>query len=504
MILTCAQMKAVEEEAFKAGVLAEPLMEEAGMAIGRAILDFLRPSRPGTVIAFCGKGNNAGDALVASRYLQEHGWRPHVRLCSDEEDLSALTKRELEELRAEVACPPIAGAAELDEIARHAEGPLVLLDGFLGIGAGGDPREPIAGLIREMNRVREDYHAVSVAIDIPSGLNGDTGEAGDPCVLADLTCTVAHCKSGLIADRATAQVGRLAVLPLEALETYSGDRSVDVLTPHFLRPLLRRRNFDSHKGNYGRIGIVAGSVGFFGAGRLSSMAAVYGGGGLVTLYVPEDAYSLVATAVIPEVMVKPVRSYNSILEDPLDAIGLGPGLGFDHESEIMKVIRDAEVPVVVDADALTMVARDLSLLGKVAGPRLLTPHPGEMHRLAPELDGKPRREIAETFAADRGVTLLLKGARTVIAEAGRPTRFNTTGNPGMGSGGMGDVLTGLAASLVGQGYSLIDAASLGAWLSGRSAELAVWGGAASPESLHAVEVAQNLGRAFQELRAGRV
>jgi len=504
MILTCAQMKAVEERAFERGVKAEPLMEEAGTAIGAAILDFFRPSSPGTVIAFCGKGNNAGDALVAARYLQEHGWRPYVRLSSDEENLSELSRKKLEELRAEVACPPIVGEEETHQIARHAAHPLVLLDGFLGIGAGGDPREPIASLIREMNAVRERHHGVSVAIDIPSGLNGDTGEVGTPCITADLTCTVAQCKAGLVADSATAQVGRLAVLPLDALETDSGDQSVEVLTPHSLRPLLKRRQFESFKGTYGRIGIVAGSVGYLGAARLCSMAAVLGGGGLVTLYVPEDAYPLLATSVIPEVMVKPIKSYSAVLDDSLDAIGLGPGLGFDHETEVMRLIRDAAVPMVVDADALTMVGRDREVLRKAAGPRLLTPHPGEMHRLAPELDGKPRREIAETFAANFRVTLLLKGSRTVITESDHPTRFNTTGNPGMGSGGMGDVLTGLSAALIGQGYSPLDAASLGGWVSGRSAELAVWGGLASPESLHAGEVAENLGLALNELRAGGI
>lgn len=504
MILTCEEMRAVEEAAFERGVEAEALMDEAGTALAHAILEALNGRPPGEVIAFCGKGNNGGDALVACRTLQEHGWRPHVRLASPPGELGELPRRKLQELTAEVACPPLGSSEEVHAVARRARHPLVLIDGLLGIGAKGDPREPIASRIRELNAVRAAAAGITFAVDLPSGVNGDTGEVGEPAVEADFTCTIAHCKRGLLADPATAKVGRLVRIPLSALETERGDSSAELLTPATLRPFLPPRHFDSHKGIYGRVGIVAGSVGFLGAARLSSMGAVLSGAGLVTLYVPEDAYPLLATSVIPEVMVKPVRHYDEVLEDRLDAVGLGPGIGFDHEQAVLRLIRDLPVPMVVDADALTMVAKDLGTLRAAGGPRVLTPHPGEMQRLDPRSAHAPRAETARRFSDETGVTLLLKGARTVIASPGLPLLFNSTGNPGMGSGGMGDVLTGSIAGLLAQGLAPARAAAVAAWASGRSAEACVWSARRSPESLRASDVATGLSQAFNSLREGRL
>jgi NAD(P)H-hydrate epimerase len=198
-------------------------------------------------------------------------------------------------------------------------------------------------------------------------------------------------------------------------------------------------------------------------------------------------------------MVKPVRDHREALEDRLDAIGIGPGLGSANDDAILAVVTSFPGPAVVDADALNALSRR-GLPAALAGPRLLTPHPGEMARLFPESVHLPRREAAERFAARHGVTLLLKGARTVIAEADAPTVFNTTGNPGMGSGGMGDALTGVCAALLAQKHSPREAAMLGAWLCGRAAERYVFGPNGSPESLVASEVIRDLGGAFRDLQ----
>jgi ADP-dependent NAD(P)H-hydrate dehydratase / NAD(P)H-hydrate epimerase len=488
MVVTATQMKAAEEMAFRSSATPGGLMEIAGEGIAGSIREFF--PHPGTVAVFCGKGHNGGDALVAARHLASAGWRVLVRLAADPKDLASLTGEHLARLPHESVVP------ELPET----RGPLVLLDGLLGIGSLGKPRGRIAELIVEMNRLRREQGGFTVAVDLPSGLEASTGEVCDPCVQADLTVTLGAVKSGLVADGATAKVGRLALVRLPGVTFPEGD-SAEVPMASDLRELLPVRDFDSFKGTYGRIGILAGSPGFLGAARLCSSAAVHSGGGLVTLYVLPEFHDLLATSCIPEVMVRKVSSYAEVLEERNDVLALGPGLGRDHDADLLRIVEEALVPCVVDADALNAVATSLSALGPARAPRLLTPHPGEMERLSPR-NGMTRRVWASDFTDRHPVTLLLKGARTIIAERGHPLSFNSTGNPGMGSGGMGDVLTGVCAALIGAGHSPRAAAILGACLCGRSAEIALAVGLVSQESLSASKVIDHLGQAFGSLRAG--
>jgi NAD(P)H-hydrate epimerase len=218
--------------------------------------------------------------------------------------------------------------------------------------------------------------------------------------------------------------------------------------------------------------------------------------------VTPDIYPLVAARVTPEVMVKATASCLTVLDERLDVLALGPGLGTQHAAEVLKLLQRARQPMVIDADALTMLAPRIDLLGRCAGPRLLTPHAGEMKRLDEGSAKRPRSETVGRFTAHHPSTLLLKGARTLIGEHGRAPSYNTTGSPGMATGGMGDVLTGVCAALAGQGLGLYDAARLGAWLCGRAAELAVFGGGESEESLVATHVIRRLGAACKNLRAG--
>jgi NAD(P)H-hydrate epimerase len=342
--------------------------------------------------------------------------------------------------------------------------------------------------------------AFSIAIDIPSGLEATTGQVFDPCVQADLTVTLGFPKTGLLADSATDHVGRLAVVSLRGVLASEGN-AASVATASSLRSYLPIRNFDTHKGNYGRIGIVAGSPGYLGAGRLCSSAAVHAGGGLVTLYALPETYERFSLLTIPEVMVQRVESYDQVLMERHDVLAIGPGLGRDHDQAICDLVEKAPIPCVVDADALNAVSQDMTLLNRCAGPRLLTPHPGEMERLDSQM-GRSRRLWAEEFVNRYPATLLLKGARTIVVEKGSSVSFNATGNPGMGSGGMGDVLTGVTAALIGSGRSPRDAAILGAWLCGRAAEIAIFNGADSQESLTASSVIDDLGAAFSALRSG--
>jgi NAD(P)H-hydrate epimerase len=481
MILSPRQMIEAEREAFSGGADACALMESAG----RRMAEFVWQNHPapGHCIAYAGKGHNGGDVLVAARHLAESGWTLEVVLPAS--PLAPLTASRLEMLP-----PARSGTAGI---------PPVVLDGLIGVGAAGAPRGAIADAIREINRLRETRAAWVLAADVPSGLDAGTGVPADPCVRADATVTVGFAKSGLVADAATDFVGRIAIASLDEITPPAGGDPACVLTPNLLADLLPPRNFDTHTGMAGRVAVVAGSVGFTGAARLCAGGAVRGGAGLVTLCVKPDLYPILAPSVIPEVMVRPVDSYAEILGARWDVIAIGPGLSTAHADEILAVVRGAESPCVVDADALNVVARDPSVLGHCAGPRLLTPHPGEMERLF-SCGGRSRAAWAGDFVSKYPATLLLKGARTIICERGHPAAYNSTGHPGMAGGGMGDVLTGVAAALIAQGRSPLEAARLGAWICGRAAEIAVASGA-SQESLRADDVSCRLGAAFRSLRA---
>ena len=474
----------VEQAAFATGIAPAALMESAG----KEMADFVRQNhpRPGLCRVFAGKGHNGGDVLVAARHLATAGWS--VETILPESPLAPLTEAQLRRL--DGIGPPEAAI------------PLVVLDGLLGIGAKGNPRGRTASGIREINDLRKNSAAWVLAADLPSGLDADTGLPGDPCVRADATMTMGFAKPGLLSDDAVNFVGRLAVAALDGLVAPGPlADGPQLITPSLLRPHLPPRDFDTHKGMAGRVAIVAGSPGFSGAARLCSAAAVAGGAGLVTLFVKKDVYPLLASAIIPEVMVRQVESYEEVLRDRWDAIALGPGLSTRSADEILSVVRGAKPPCVVDADALNVVSESPGILNGCAGPRLLTPHPGEMERLSPS-QGRSRLQWMREFVHQFPVTLLLKGARTIIGQADRPAAYNTTGNPGMASGGMGDVLTGITAALLAQGLGPYESAIVGAWVCGRSAEIAMSAGGESQESLRASHVIQNAGRAFRGLRGG--
>jgi NAD(P)H-hydrate epimerase len=497
MILSSREMKALEERAFADGITAEALMEEAGRKIAEAVRQFC--PYPGKCVVFFGKGHNGGDALVAARHLAHAGWTLEWKPAFPEDTWAPLTRKNWEAANKLIDEQPL--FAWLTQ--GHPPPPLVVLDGLLGIGAGGALREPIRSATREINRLRAGSHARVFAIDLPTGLDGDTGAADPDTVVADYTLTISFTKHALLADSATRFVGRLAVLPLEELSKRATDGSADtVATPENLRPALPRRNFDIHKGQCGRVGIIAGSRGFVGASIMAAEGCVRAGAGLITLFVTEDIYPIVVAAIDPEVMVSPVRSYLEVLEAKLDALAIGPGLGTSHAGEVRQIVERAPQPMVVDADALNILASNIHVLGRCAGPRLLTPHPGEMARLDSQARERSRRDTVEAFTARWPHVLLLKGSRTLIGQQGRPLSYNTTGSPGMATGGMGDVLTGVCGALAGQGLSLYDTARTGAWVCGRAAEIAVTVGGESEESLTPTGLLRHLGHAFSDLHAG--
>jgi NAD(P)H-hydrate epimerase len=250
------------------------------------------------------------------------------------------------------------------------------------------------------------------------------------------------------------------------------------------------------------VAILAGSEGTLGAAAMCAEGAVRGGAGLVNLFVPPEVYEIAATRTIPEVMVRKFTSVSEIITGDWQAIALGPGLGRKMEREILDLIARAPQPMVVDADGLNSLATDLMMLDLAHGPRLLTPHPGEMARLDPDSPRRSRSKTMERFIDRWPHTLLLKGARTVIGKRGRPLSYNTTGHPGMATGGVGDVMTGVLAALIGQGLPMYEAARVGAWVMGRAAERAVYQGGYSAETLSATALFAHLGPAFEDVRNG--
>jgi NAD(P)H-hydrate epimerase len=482
-------MRAAEEAAFAGGVEVEALMDRAGAGIARAVSQFFPD--PGKAIVFAGKGHNGGDGLVAAALLQQAGWEIDLRLIFPEEDCAELTQKKIADFRRD-ELPLVQGRAEAGPSA------LILLDGLLGLGSKHLLREPVRTAAQEINRLRREENAFVFAVDLPTGLDGDNGDRDPDCVVADFTLTIGFAKHGLVAEHALDLVGRLEIVPLPDLVIAPSPANDLMATQHSLRSILPRRKFNAYKNEFGRIGVVAGSQGFIGAALMTTQGALRAGAGLVELFVPKEIYPIVAAAAPAEAMVKPIRSYRDLLEEKMDAWALGPGLGRSEAKEIMKLIERVAAPMVVDADGLNILSGDVEVLKRCAGPRLLTPHPGEMKRLVDP--GKMSRAgIARNFADHFSVTLLLKGARTIVAERSRPLSYNSTGNPGMATGGMGDVLTGVCAGLIGQGVSLYDAARVGAWACGRAAEIAVFEKGESEESLLPRDVLDHLGAAFNEL-----
>src|SRR5258708_40165 len=320
VILTAAQMQALEQRAFAEGIDQEGLMDVAGIGIAREILR--QETRRGICILYLGKGNNAGDALVVGSVLQNGGWSVLARFSDAPENLGPLPRKKLRSF----GSPPRRFHGHPATLSQS-------LPGILGIGSRPGLKPELKAMTREMNQLRSSLRAMAYAVDVPTGV---TEEGVDPeAVVADITVTVGFPKQCLFRDDATNFVGKIQCVPLDALserqvDDASRDRFADA---NELSALLPRRKFDSHKGDFGRIGIVAGSLGFVGAGVLSSLSAVKAGGGLVTLYtIADDSYPLLAVKAAPEVMVKPVHDYREVLYARLTAICIGPGLGTAHET----------------------------------------------------------------------------------------------------------------------------------------------------------------------------
>lgn len=490
--VTADEMRQIEEVAFRAGATPAGLMETAGRRLGQALVRFYPV--PGTAVAYLGKGHNAGDALIALRELRAAGWRIAVRAAFPEVEWASLTRAVFRDLgEVQVLGQPIDGV--------ETKRPLLLLDGLVGIGSRGPLRGPLADLASEMNALRDSCGARIVAVDLPSGLDPDSGEILSGAVLADVTFTVGVPKRGVLDSRAVNAVGAIALVPLTELPVPDGG-DFGLISPQTFPATSGPRPFEFHKGLAGRVGILAGSSTYRGAAILAATGALRGGAGLVTLHVPQEIVDRVSVGCPPEVIVRGYGSIEELLELSCDAWVAGPGLGpLDPKATraLLQLLERGTIPCVVDADALNAVAQAGSA-ARLPSTHVITPHPGEFRRLAPDLEGTARESAARVFADRTSPVLVLKGARTLVTAAGQTLWCNSTGTPGMACGGQGDVLSGVIGALLAAGSAPIEAAARGAWLCGRASEIALSTRAQSEESLLPQDTLAHLGAAFLDWR----
>ncbi len=479
-IATATAIRSAEQQAFASGdQTSSGLMVAVGNRLCEA-LDARFGDRgrgqdclwsPERVIIYAGRGNNAGDAIGLAASFP---CPVLLRGVASADELSADAREQWGYLtNATIATEP-------PEPTAHS----LILDGLLGSGSSGPLRPETAALVREMNALRAaSPHSLTLAIDIPTGLL-----AGDdsPVVRADISTPIGCVKPAMLADGAEDFVGQL--LPIELPEVDIEPCSPDlVMDAPLLHAWLPPRPYSCFKNRAGRVAIVAGSVGMLGAAQMTAEAALAAGAGLVVLYCKPETYPLLAARVAAEVMVRPVPSYADIEEPRAQTLLIGPGLGQLPEAEPQALRALAESfcgTVVLDADALNCAAAEQWPLA--GHPNwVLTPHPGEMRRLAPQHAELPRREQVARFLEHFDGTLLLKGARTLIANR-ELCLCNSTGGPFMANGGQGDVLAGCISALAAQGLHPLHAAACGAFACGLAATRA-WQSRHYPRAVRATQ-----------------
>ena len=437
-----------------------------------------------------GKGNNGGDGLVAARHLVEAGLGVTLVYADAPEALrgEAAVQRDA---AAKLGIPVLVHGREAVDFSRCTG----IVDALLGTGSRGAPRGAYAALVKAAN----DSGKPIVSADVPSGLDADTGEVYEPCIQARVTVCLALLKRGLVQYPGASAAGRIVVRAIGIPTRLAPEHgpSVRLLTDEVLRGALRvdtgrLRVPDGHKGTYGHVLLAAGSLPMSGAGLLSAKAALRAGCGLATWALPAALLPHVI-GTVPELMLAAAvdgdsgewnaASASAVLRlaESRDVLATGPGLGrFKGDTDwLRRLWQHTDRPLVIDADALNMLAdagphgpRDW---GKRSAATILTPHPGEMGRLLGMSTQEVQRDRighAAQYAREQGVTLVLKGARTVIATPSGEAYINTTGHAGMATGGAGDVLTGIIAGLLAQGLGAEQAAAFGVYLHGQAAERA--------------------------------
>ncbi len=511
-VFTAEEMRRLDHRAIEElGIPGATLMESAGRGAAeaiRALLEELKFPRNARVAVVCGKGGNGGDGFVVARWLKKWGVRPDVLLACPEGEIGGDAGEMLRELKRIGVRPWLVedeGAAA--EALARAD---VVVDALLGTGARGAPAGAVARAIELVNASGRPV----VALDIPSGISAAGGPFPGPAIHAIVTLTFGGWKLGLIAGAGAELAGEVEVVPIGIPEAeVLRNVTTFVLEPEDVAPHFPRRPRDAHKGTYGHVLIVAGSLGKTGAAALAARAALRSGAGLVTVATPASQQPVVASLLL-EAMTEPLpetpgrtlsleaREVVAGLALRRDAVALGPGIGLDEETQAAArgLVQDLPKPMAVDADALTALAGHLEILRGAPAARCLTPHPGEMARMlgarAAEIQ-RDRIAAVRQFATRHGTHVVLKGARSVIGDPDGRVFVNPTGNPGMASGGTGDVLTGILGAFLARGMAPGAAIQSAVYLHGLAGDIAAE--RVGEEALVAGDVIEGLPEAFRRV-----
>jgi hydroxyethylthiazole kinase-like uncharacterized protein yjeF len=487
LLVTAEEMRRLDQRTIELGTPGRVLMERAGAGATRVLLEcFPRLRRKGRrAVIVAGKGNNGGDGFVIARLLRRRGIRTQVVLLGRAEAVSGDAAHALRAYRSGRApIDEVVDGHGLEALADRLQGADVVVDAIFGTGLD----KPVGGLHAEAIELINSCGAPVCAVDIPSGLHADTGLPMGAAIQAEATATFGFAKIGQVLVPGATYCGTLAVVDIglssEAIAAHPPRAAL--LDAEAVAALVPVRALDAHKGDCGHVLVIAGSFGKTGAAQLASRAAARVGAGLVTVVAPASLYAVYAAGVVEAMTEALPDDEGRIRFDPRrlaelvrgkTAVVIGPGIGTHEGAErtVRWLLSDTALPLVIDADAITVLARDLSPLRSAGRRAVLTPHPGEMSRLIGANTGavqSDRPGAARRFAVDHQCTLVLKGARTLIAGASGFVSVNPTGNPGMASGGMGDVLSGVVGGLLAQGLAPADAARLAVYLHGMVADQA--------------------------------
>ncbi len=448
------------------GISSLILMENAGIASVRLVISTLKEIKGKKVVIFCGPGNNGGDGLVVARHLFVSRFDVKIYLISGKTQ-SPERKINLE----------IVEKLGISQIKEFEDGDL-FVDALLGVGLSKSPEGKIKDCICFMNSSKTPI----ISLDIPSGLSSDTGFPLGDCIKATKTITFGLFKIGQVLYPGVEYVGELYLSRISQPDELSKDITTSLLTGKEMANFLPKRPLDSHKGDFGKVLVIAGSVGMTGAATLCCQGAMAMGGGLVYLGIPESLNDIME-AKLTEVITKPLpetkkrtlspSAYNGIMDlaKKCDVCIIGPGISKHNETKklIETLVSRLSIPIILDADGIRAISPDV-IKGKNI---LITPHPKELadfFKITVEDIEKDRIGVVRKVMEGYGISILLKGYRTIIGSNSQ-IHINPTGNPGMATGGSGDVLSGMIGSLVGQGLNLCDAASLGAYLHGLSGDI---------------------------------
>ncbi len=484
-LVTARQMKEIDRQAIEnLGIPGLTLMENAGRGVIEHLEKEVGNLRGKRVAVVCGPGNNGGDGFVCCRYLQAKGADPVCTLLGSLKNLKGDARTNAERLlQAGISIIELSNIADLETILQQAD---IVIDAIFGTGLSQPPQGLFAQAIAAINRAKR----YTVSVDLPSGVDADTGNSFEPAVYADLTVTMALPKFGHVLFPAAAHTGRLAItdigIPPALLNQGADTFLVDA---DYVRSVLPPRPADGHKGTFGSCLLICGSPRFSGAACLAGKAAVRSGCGLVRLATPASITPIVAGRVVEAIKLPlPETEEHTISSSALPllleqaevstSVAVGPGLTtHPSTSELLRdFLLQVTKPVVIDADALNILASHTSLIPQLRACAVLTPHPGELSRLTgiePARVNADRINLTRTLAKEWNQTLVLKGAPTVTGTPDGKVYVNSTGNCGLASGGTGDVLTGLLAGILATGASTFQAAVAAVFLHGLAADIAV-------------------------------